>query len=129
MVFVGKLEDVLKELGYDDFERFIKPHLTITDTGGGVATYKFDNRLDKLISGFLKSNKDLSNSFKKNKAVEEEYLKKLEDAKSGISGKLPKDDDRSKVIEKRLDKIYALFKNVFRPERLITSVVKQYEAR
>ncbi len=126
---MGKLEDVLKELGYDDFERFIKPHLTITDIGGGVATYKFDNRLDKLISGFLKSNKDLSNSFKKNKAVEEEYLKKLEDAKSGISGKLPKDDDRSKVIEKRLDKIYALFKNVFRPERLITSVVKQYEAR
>ena len=103
--------------------------MTITDIGGGVATYKFDNRLDKLISGFLKSNKDLSNSFKKNKAVEEEYLKKLEDAKSGISGKLPKDDDRSKVIEKRLDKIYALFKNVFRPERLITSVVKQYEAR
>lgn len=126
---MGKLEDFLNEAGYDDFEKFIKPHLTITDIGEGLATYKFGDGLDKLISGFLKSERDLAKSFKKNKEAEGEYLKKLETAKSEISKKLPKDGKRGQVVEKRLVKICKLFRYVFDEERLVTSVVKQYEKR
>ena len=113
---MGKLEDLLKEAGYADFEKFIKSHVTITVMESGLIKYKFNTDISKIISDFLKAKLRLAEEFIVNEELIQLCMQKLSVFGSAF--------DRRRIMNIFGNIAYNIFGKRKIPK---TYLVKQYE--
>lgn len=132
-IFMGKLENFLNnpetKTCYDKFCEVVGKKLKSQVTGKGLVTYKFDEQVNIIISGFLKNYKELILKLGRDSGAEKEYLEKIKALKSAVDEKGIEDNALCNKIRTNFDKVHQLFDYMFKQKLLAVSIVEQYEKR